>query len=48
MTGVLYTTPERLALQWACDHLLGTTGVIDIREEHDPVSGEVLEDAHVG
>lgn len=44
MTGVLHTTPEWLALQWACNHLFGTTGYIDITDEHDPVSGGVLEE----
>ena len=44
MTGVLNTTPDWLALQWACNHLLGSTGFIDLREEHDPISGVVLEE----
>lgn len=46
--GVLNLTPNWLALQWACDHLLAgvdlTAGFVDVRDEHDPVSGNVLED----
>lgn len=44
MTGILNTTPEHLALQWFCDRLFGTTGFIDLTEEHDPISGSVLEE----
>lgn len=44
MTGVLNLTPDWLALQWACNHLLGSTGFIDLTAEHDPITAEPLEE----
>lgn len=45
--GVLNRTPEWVALGWACDRILGgtidlTTGAIDVRDEHDPITATPL------